>query len=207
MKETLTYSIIISIALVILISISLKYESITINYVNAQNGNYTKTEESNSMLNDKEFTNEAMLTASQGSSSLMITKVIKCFSNLGIPSNEAVCKFVLDNVLPSEFTITVLGNKSTPSLFQGSINGTVVSLQPGKYTVSENLFDTKNIENQLGEATTGSVSTTALGDCNGQFNYLDDFQNATGTMVSGGNQRCDIINTIKITAGTISQEP
>jgi hypothetical protein len=103
--------------------------------------------------------------------------------------------------------MTVTGNKSTPPSFQGSVNGTSVSIHPGNYTVTENLFDTRNIENLLGETTTGSVSTTALGDCIGQSNYMSAFQNATGTIASGDGQKCEIINTIEITSGETSQEP
>ncbi len=103
--------------------------------------------------------------------------------------------------------MTVTGNKSNPSVFQGSVNGTNVSLYSGNYTVTENFFDTRNIENLLGETTTGSVSTTALGDCIGLSNYRGAFQNATGTIVSGDGQRCEIINTIGITSGETSQEP
>jgi len=182
------------IALSLIVSHSTKSDSVVINPVNAQNGNLAEMEQTKSPQYDN------------GSSSLLVTKVVKCVSELGIPSDEAVCKFVLDNVLPSQFTMAVTGNKSTPPSFQGSVNGTIVSIHPGNYTVTENLFDTRNIENLLGETTTGSVSTTALGDCIGQSNNMGAFQNATGTIVSGGGQKCEITNTIEITSGETSQE-
>ncbi len=56
------------------------------------------------------------------------------------------------------------------------------------------------------ETTTGSVSTTALGDCIGQSNYMGTFQNATGTIASGVGQKCEIINTIEITPEETFQE-
>jgi hypothetical protein len=138
---------------------------------------------------------------------LLITKVIRCDSNLGLPSDDVVCQFVLANVHSSQFTITVSGNNPHSSSFQGSLNGPKVSLYPGKYAISETLFDTINLENQLGVTTTGIVSTTATGDCTSQFNYLDVFQNATGTITSGQYQRCDIIDTIGITPEVIPGGP
>ena len=190
--------IVIMIAIALFVSYSTKSDSVVINPVNAQNGSL-EMEQTKEQTKSSQYDN--------GSPSLLVTKVVRCVSELGIPSDEAVCKFVLDNVLPSQFTMTVTANKSTPSVFQGSVNGTSVSIHPGNYTVTENLFDTRNIENLLGEATTGSVSTTALGDCIGQSNYMGAFQNATGTIASGDGQRCEIINTIEITSGETSQEP
>ena len=40
---------------------------------------------------------------------------------------------------PSDFTISVTGNNATPSSFRGSSSGTVVSLNPGSFRVTENL--------------------------------------------------------------------
>ena len=40
-----------------------------------------------------------------------------------------------------------------------------------------------------------------------QFNYLDVFQNATGTITSGQYQRCEIIDTIGITSGVVPGGP
>jgi hypothetical protein len=195
MRNISSCFIVFVIATALFVSYSTKLDSGIISSVNAQNGSLAEMEQTKSPQYDN------------GSSSLLVTKVVRCVSELGIPSDEAVCKFVLDNVLPSQFTITVTGNKSTPPAFQGSVNGTNVSIHPGNYTVTENHFDTRNIENLLGETTTGSVSTTALGDCIGQSNYMNAFQNATGTIASGDGQKCEIINTIEITSGETSQEP
>ncbi len=186
---------------------SLKSENAVLDSVKAQTGNQTEMEQTKSPLKYKKPANELMSTESKESAFLIVTKAVRCDSNLGIPSDEAVCKFVLDNVFPSQFTMTVIGNKSNPSVFQGSVNGTSVSVNSGNYTVSENLFDTRTVENLLGEATNGSVSTTALGDCIGQTNYMGAFQNATGTISSGDSQKCEIINTIEITSGETAQEP
>jgi hypothetical protein len=195
MRNIASCFIVFVIATALFVLYSTNLDRVVINSVNAQNGSFSEMGQTKSPQYDN------------GSSSLLVTKVVKCVSELGIPSDEAVCKFVLDNVLPSQFTITVTGNKSTSPTFQGSVNGTSVSIQPGNYTVTENLFDTRNIENLLGETTTGSVSTTALGECVGQSDYMGAFQNATGTIANGEGQKCEIINTIEITSGETSQEP
>ena len=188
---TLCY-IVFVIAMPLFVSHCTKSGSVTTNMVNAQNESFVALKQNKSTQYDN------------GSASLLVTKVVGCVSELGIPSDEAVCRFVLDNVLPSQFTMTVTGNKSTPPSFQGSVNGTIVSILPGNYTVTESLFDTRNIENLLGESTTGSVSTTASGDCIGQSNYMGSFQNAKKKIDKGERLKCEITNTIEITSGETS---
>ena len=39
---------------------------------------------------------------------------------------------------PSDFTITVDGNNPTPASFDGSSSGTTVTLEPGRYSITEN---------------------------------------------------------------------
>jgi hypothetical protein len=210
MNQKMISFFVFGITLVLVALFSIKFESVELKYVNAQNENNATLKQQGALLNDK--TNDASplpLTSATSNvpATLLITKVIRCDSNLGLPSDDAVCQFVLANVHSSQFTITVSGNNSNPSSFQGSLNGTKVSLYPGKYAISETLFDTTNLENQLGETTTGTASTTATGDCTSQFNYLDVFQNATGTITSGQHQRCEIIDTIGITSGVVPGGP
>lgn len=213
MNQKMISFFVFGITLVLVALFSIKFESVELKHVNAQNENNATLKQQAALSDDK--TNDASplpLTTptaaiSNVPATLLITKVIRCDSNLGLPSDDAVCQFVLANVHSSQFTITVSGNNSNPSSFQGSLNGTKVSLYPGKYAISETLFDTTNLENQLGETTTGTVSTTASGDCTSQFNYLDVFQNATGTITSGQYQRCEIIDTIGITSGVVPGGP
>ncbi|MDQ4072874.1 MAG: hypothetical protein M3162_01080 [Thermoproteota archaeon] len=141
-----------------------------------------------------------------GSSNLLVTKTIRCESNMGIPSDAAVCQFVLENVVPSQFTITVTGTNSPPTTIQGSINGTNVSVGQGNYTVSEDTLDTTDIENQLGETATVTISTASTGNCIPQYVNMDVFENATGTITDNSPQRCDLINTIEVTAGDAPEE-
>jgi hypothetical protein len=214
MNKKMSSFFVIGITLVLVALFSIKIESVELKYVNAQNEKNATLKQQGVLPDD--YTNDAsslpLTTAAKTATSnvpatLLITKVIRCDSNLGLPSDDAVCQFVLANVRPSQFIITVSGNNPNPSSFQGSLNGTKVSLYPGKYAISETLFDTTNLENQLGETTTGTVSTTSTGDCTSQFNYLDVFHNATGTITSGDYQRCEIIDTIGITSGVVPGGP
>jgi hypothetical protein len=140
-------------------------------------------------------------------SGLNVTKTVHCDSSLGIPSDDSVCKFVLDNVDASQFSFVVTGNQSQATSFQGSSNGTIIGLTKGNYTVEENPFDTMDLENQLGETAIVTIDTDANGDCTGQFNQIDNFEMATGSINQGQNHLCEIINTISVTEGSSPEEP
>ncbi|HET8794688.1 MAG TPA: hypothetical protein VFM31_12900 [Nitrososphaeraceae archaeon] len=138
---------------------------------------------------------------------LNVTKTVHCDSSLGIPSDESVCKFVLDNVDASQFDLIVTDNQSQANSFQGSSNGTIINLNEGSYTIKENPFNTMDVENQLGETAIVTMDTDANGDCVGQFNQVDNFETATGSIEQGQTQMCEIINTISVTEGSSPEEP
>jgi hypothetical protein len=70
----------------------------------------------------------------------------------------------------SEFTITVTGNNPTPPTFAASVNGTLVTLGPGAFNVTE-----------TGLVVAG-FTVTLSADC-------------TGTIVAGDQKTCTITNT------------
>ena len=166
MYKILMCFVAIGATLVMMASSPPNFEDAKINSVNAQNENNTflKKQESNSNYKSGELISTTPTTTPRDSATLLVNTVVRCNSDLGLPSNNAVCQFVLGSVYPSQFTLTVAGDNSSIS-FQGSTNGTKVTLYPGAYSVSETPFDTSNLENQLGEATTGTISTTAEGHC------------------------------------------
>src|SRR5215472_11999892 len=49
---------------------------------------------------------------------------------------KVTTKVLSGNNKPSDFTITVSGNRPSPRTFSGSSSGTAVALKPGKYSVS-----------------------------------------------------------------------
>ena len=139
--------------------------------------------------------------------SVTVTKIVRCDSSLGIPSDDSICQFVLENVAPNQFDLIVTGNNPNMTSFQGSANGTDISLDPGNYTVSESSFDTMDIRNQLGETAIVTISTDSNGDCLSQFNQVDTFQEAKGTISNNESQSCEIINTIDVSQGDSPGEP
>lgn len=164
--------------------------------VYAQNNSTSEIEKQSSLTN-----------TTQDKATVTVTKIVRCDSSLGIPNDDAICQFVLDNVDSNQFNLIVTGNESDSTNIQGSENGTKFSTDQGNYTVSETPFDTMDIENQLGESAVVTMMTDVNGDCSAQFGQLDTFQNATGTIISGESQNCEIINTISVSQGASPEEP
>jgi hypothetical protein len=146
-------------------------------------------------------------TTQEQQATVTVTKIVRCDSSLGIPSDDSICQFVLENVDPSQFDLIVTGNNPNMTSFQGSSNGTNISLDTGNYTVSESSFDTMDIRNQLGETAIVTISTDSNGDCLSQFNQVDTFQEAKGTISNNELQSCEIINTIDVSQGDSPTEP
>ena len=139
--------------------------------------------------------------------SITVTKIVRCDSSLGIPSDDSICQFVLQNVDSNQFNLVVTGNNPNITSFQGSANGTNISISPGNYTVSETPFDTMDIENQLGETAIVTILTDSNGDCTSQYNQVDTFQEAKGIISNNELQSCEIINTINVNQGASPEEP
>jgi YVTN family beta-propeller protein len=70
---------------------------------------------------------------------------------------------------PSDFTITVSGNNPTPSSFAGSSSGTTVTLNPGRYSVTENLLS--------------GYTSSMIGDCSGTIDNTGETNECTITNV------------------------
>ena len=139
--------------------------------------------------------------------SITVTKIVRCDSSLGIPSDDSICQFVLENVDSNQFNLVVTGNNPNITSFQGSANGTNISISSGNYTVSETPFDTMDIENQLGETAIVTILTDSNGDCTSQYNQVDTFQEAKGIISNNELQSCEIINTINVNQGASPEEP
>jgi hypothetical protein len=139
--------------------------------------------------------------------SITVTKIVRCDSSLGIPSDDSICQFVLENVDSNQFNLVVTGNNPNITSFQGSANGTNISISPGNYTVAETPFDTMDIENQLGETAIVTILTDSNGDCTSQYNQVDTFQEAKGIISNNELQSCEIINTINVNQGASPEEP
>lgn len=64
---------------------------------------------------------------------LNVIKNVECDSDNGSPDDDAVCNYVLSNVGPANYQITVtgIGNSPEPSTFSGSSEGTLVQIEEG----------------------------------------------------------------------------
>ncbi|HEX7207530.1 MAG TPA: beta-propeller fold lactonase family protein [Nitrososphaeraceae archaeon] len=91
----------------------------------------------------------------------------------GILSKLIVTKKVVNegggDKKPSDFTITVSGNNPTPSSFAGSSSGTTVTLNPGRYSVTENLLS--------------GYTSSMSGDCSGTIDNTGETNECTITNV------------------------
>ncbi len=162
--------------------------------------------QSNSTVETKK--QPAITNTTQGQqATVTVTKIVRCDSSLGIPNDDSVCQFVLENIDANQFNLVVTGNNPNMTNFQGSANGTSISLYPGNYTISEIPFDTMDIENQLGETAIVTISTDSNGDCSSQFNQVDTFQEAKGTISNSELQSCKIINTVDVSQGASPEAP
>lgn len=91
-----------------------------------------------------------------------------------------------------------------PSLssFPGDSAGTRVTLVPGDCSVIETLPSFGALQDEL-SAISVINTVTASGDCEGVFDGNNLFQEATGTVTSGGSQTCTIVNTVNINSGEV----
>ena len=62
-----------------------------------------------------------------------------------------------------------------------------------------------DIENQLGETAVVTILTDSNGDCSSQFNQIDTFQEAKGTISNSELQSCEIINTVDVSQGVLAR--
>jgi hypothetical protein len=188
-------------------------------------GNYGSTSSSGSEINDFRFicinnNNNTVVRGGEGeeeppvpptpppveSTNLNVIKNVECTATVGNPSNEAVCAYVLENILPSDYQIFVtgIGNNPNPSEFPGSSTGTNVQLGAGGYIITEELASTEQLQTDLAALGVSTHTTVAQGsDCVPFFNQNFVFQNANGTISKGESQTCSITNTIDVFDGTV----
>jgi hypothetical protein len=137
-----------------------------------------------------------------------VTKNVTCDSINGSPNEDAICAFVLENILPEDFPMTVTGNNNpNPSQFAGSSSGTNVQLGEGDYVVDEEFASIVQLQADL-DATGILIFTDVndfISDCEAVFSVNNVFENATGTISSGESQTCAVINEITVIGGTVPE--
>jgi hypothetical protein len=138
-------------------------------------------------------------------SNLNVTKLVTCQQVDGsglFPSIQQIslgCDDLLNLITEDQFNITVTDTNVSPSNFNGSEIGTLVTLDAGRFTVTEEPYDSvaeevADFEDVQTEITGPSPSFS--GDCTqtgiGSFS-------ATGEIAAGGQETCNIVNNFTIT--------
>ena len=138
-------------------------------------------------------------------SNLNVTKLVTCQQADGsglVPSIQQIsssCTDLLAVITEDQFNITVTDTNVSPSNFNGSEIGTLVTLDAGSFTVTEEPYDSvaedvAGLEDIQTEITGPSPSFS--GDCTrtgiGSFS-------ATGEIAAGGQETCNIVNNFNIT--------
>jgi len=134
----------------------------------------TECENENELNNQLSITNITQAQQQDESSTLNVIKIVQCEEN----GNPVLC----ENLAPEDFTMTVTGNNPSPSQFQGSQEGTLVTLGPGEYFIDENI--------DLGPEIAWSIAYS--GDC--IFNNQE--QVFEGTIAEGETQTCTLTNIL-----------
>jgi hypothetical protein len=138
-------------------------------------------------------------------SNLNVTKLVTCQQVDGsglFPSIQQIslgCDDLLNLITEDQFNITVTDTNVSSSNFNGSEIGTLVTLDAGPFTVTEEPYDSvaeevADFEDVQTEITGPSPSFS--GDCTqtgiGSFS-------ATGEIAAGGQETCNIVNNFTIT--------
>jgi hypothetical protein len=138
-------------------------------------------------------------------SNLNVTKLVTCQQVDGsglVPSIQQLsfnCDDLLALITEDQFNITVTDTNVSPSNFNGSEIGTLVTLDAGPFTVTEEPYDSvaedvADLEDSQTEITGPSPSFS--GDCT--QTGIDSFS-ATGDIAAGGQETCNIVNNFNMT--------
>ena len=142
-------------------------------------------------------------TPPENGANLLVTKLVTCedFSDESVPSVQQgidPCTALTTTITEDQFDISVPGVNADPSQFQGSESGQNVGLDAGPYTVTETpsaIVDThiNTLEQQLNVNIEGPTPSFDEG-----CTQIGSSFSATGIIVAGGSQTCEITNHFEI---------
>jgi hypothetical protein len=138
---------------------------------------------------------------------LNVTKNVTCQENTngltGISIQQALgpCDLLENLVTENQYLFEVTNDNPVPSQFPGSESGTIVTLGPGNYIVTETP-DTTSINQDIttllmqfpGVDSVGIDPPVFTGDCTEVF----PGNRATGTIEAGESQTCNIVNNFRV---------
>jgi hypothetical protein len=123
---------------------------------------------------------------------LEVTNTVICTPNDTSGPTTAACQFILNNILPNSFNITVTGNNPNPSKFTGSNEPVIVPLGAGDYEVIE---ETPVVLLPIPDVSVARITSFA-GNCTVNPNDPASVE-ASGTIEAKESQTCDITNDYK----------
>ena len=138
-------------------------------------------------------------------SNLNVTKLVTCQQADGsglVPSIQQLsidCDNLLDVITEDQFNITVTDTNVSPSNFNGSEIGTLVTLDAGPFTVTEEPYDSV-AEEVAGLEDSSNRNNWSISIIFRRFTQtgIGSFS-ATGEIAAGGQETCNIVNNFNIT--------
>ncbi|HJU59440.1 MAG TPA: hypothetical protein VJ583_06800 [Nitrososphaeraceae archaeon] len=135
-----------------------------------------------------------------------VTKLVTCQENINglmgisIQQIPGACDILENLITEDQYLFQVIDDNPIPSQFPGSESGTVVTLGPGNYVVTETPSSTsinQDITTVLqitGVESVGIDPPVFTGDCTEVF----PGNRATGTIGAGESQTCNIVNNFVV---------
>ena len=129
---------------------------------------------------------------------LQVVKIVDCEDNT---ESTEFCDQVEDSITPEQFILSIAGNNPSPAQFNGSPDGTNVTIYSGSYTITDTATPTvaQEIHNIVcqpefndGYSLTGPIPS--FGDDCSQFSS----STGGGAISAGQSKICGIINTFTI---------
>ncbi|NOJ30355.1 MAG: hypothetical protein DA328_09345 [Nitrososphaeraceae archaeon] len=136
----------------------------------------SECENENELNNQLSITNITQTQTAESQTTLNVIKIVRC-ELLNDREQQIPCP---GGIVPEAFTIIVEGNNPSPSQFQGSEEGTIVTIGVGGYTVSET-------------ADSEGLLTDFSGDCTQTGPHIGE-----GNIAEGEEQTCTVTNTFLI---------
>ncbi len=147
--------------------------------------------------------NEQVKVSPPPETTLTVAKQIECTEESNEFPND--CEDLLSTLDESDFLFQVTGNNPNPSSqFTGSTTGTVVTLNPGDYEVTEIITQAREIFEDFNDSHDEPIPRIVnliisfTGDCDEVINPTND--QTTGTITAGEAQTCTATNSITISS-------
>ncbi len=141
-------------------------------------------------------------STTQSATTLKVTKLVNCIDYTQSKGGNERCQDSLATITEDQFPFQVTGNNPVPSRFKGSESGTVVTLDPGDYIVTETTDATVNEQlvalERENVAYDIAMTIAFTGNCFAVNPSIPYGLEAKGTIAAGESQTCNVINTVEV---------